>query len=153
MRRRDKEITDNQEIAAILKKALFCRIALFDGEYPYIVPVNFVVSGKYLYFHSGTTGKKIDLLKKNNAVCFEIDTDTEIAGNNVPCSWSMRYLSVIGYGRASFLKNADEKIRALNYLMEKYAGDGAYSYQPEVLDKVVIVRIIIEKITGKKSGF
>jgi uncharacterized protein len=64
MRRSDKEITDSREIAAIMEKAAVCRIALVDDDFPYIVPVNFVVRNNYLYFHSAGTGRKIDILRK-----------------------------------------------------------------------------------------
>lgn len=41
MRRRDREITDKQEILEVMRKCDVCRIALHDGDYPYIVPLNF----------------------------------------------------------------------------------------------------------------
>jgi hypothetical protein len=153
VRRSDKEITDTKEIAAIMEKAAVCRIALSDDESPYIVPVNFVVRNNYLYFHSSRGGRKIDLLRKNNQVCFETDIDTEIVKGEEPCSWGTRYRSVIGFGRAFFLDKEPEKKEALNYLMEKYAGRGSFFYKTEVLEKMTIISIRIEKITGKKSGY
>jgi uncharacterized protein len=153
MRRRDKEITDNGEIATILEKAVVCRLALADGNCPYIFPVNFVVRNNYLYFHSSPEGKKIDILRRNNQVCFEIDIDTETVTGELPCSWGTRYRSVIGFGRASFLQETAEKQRALNYLVEKYAGKKDFSYKPEALDKVAVLCVSIEKMTGKKSGY
>jgi len=152
MRRYDKEITDSGEIAAIMDKAAVCRIALVDGNCPYIFPVNFVVRNNYLYFHSSPEGRKIDILRKNNRVCFEIDIDTEIVQGDLPCSWGTRYRSVIGFGRASFLETT-EKQQALNYLMQKYAGLNDFSYKAEALEKVAVLRVSMEKITGKKSGY
>ena len=152
MRRSDKEITDSQEIAAIMEKAAVCRIALVDGNYPYIVPVNFVVRNNYLYFHSSTEGRKIDILRKNNQVCFEIDIDVETVKGDSPCSCGTRYLSVIGFGLAFFLERTNEKKQALNYLMEKYSGKKDCSYKAEALEKVAVFSVKIEKITGKKSG-
>ena len=64
MHRSDKEITDSQEITAIMEKADICRIALADGDCPYIIPVNFVVRNNYLYFHSSPEGRKINILRK-----------------------------------------------------------------------------------------
>ncbi len=153
MRRSDKEITDYQEIAAILEKAAVCRIALSDDDCPYIVPVNFVVRNNCLYFHSSSEGGKIDILRKNNRVCFEIDIDIEIVSGEVSCAWGTRYRSVIGFGRAFFLKETTEKQQALNYLMEKYAGLKDFSYKIEALEKVAVFSVSIEKITGKKSGY
>ena len=134
-----------------MEKAAVCRIALIDGEYPYIIPVNFVVHDKSLYFHSSREGKKIDLLRKNNRVSFEMDIDRGIVRRDAPFFCSTRYLSVIVFGRACFLDDADEKKTALNYLTQKYIND-SFSYEAEILEKVAVIRIEIEKLTGKKSG-
>ena len=115
MRRVEKEIKENQEIAAIMQKAEVCRIALVDGDSPYIVPVNFAVHDNHLYFHSAMDGRKIDILRKNNKVCFEIDIDTEIFKSSEPCSWGMKYLSVIGFGQAFFIENPGEKKKAIGF--------------------------------------
>ena len=153
MRRRDKEITDSGEIATVMHKATVCRIALVDGNCPYIFPVNFVVHDNYLYFHSSPEGRKIDILRRNSQVCFAIDIDTETVPGDLPCSWGTRYRSVIGFGRASFLETTEEKQQALDYLVEKYAGVNEFSYKVEALEKVAVLRVSIEKITGKKSGY
>jgi nitroimidazol reductase NimA-like FMN-containing flavoprotein (pyridoxamine 5'-phosphate oxidase superfamily) len=152
MRRSDKEITDSRKMAEILEKASVCRIALIGEDYPYIVPVNFVVRNNYLYFHSAIAGRKIDILQKNNRVCFEIDVDVETVKGDAPCSWGTRYLSVIGFGRAYFLETTNEKQQALNDLMEKYAGLNDFTYQREALEKIAVVGVKIENMTGKKSG-
>ena len=78
MRRKDREITDFDEIVEIIKKCDACRLAFNDGDYPYIVPLNFglnVVDGKQveLYFHCATKGTKLDLIRKDNRATFEMD--------------------------------------------------------------------------------
>ncbi len=152
MRRADKEINDYQEIATIMQKAEVCRIALVDGNYPYIVPVNFAVHEDHLYFHSAREGKKIDILRKNNKVCFEIDVSTEIIKGKEPCFCGMKYLSVIGFGQAFFIEKSNEKKKALDLLMEKYAGTNSFSYNEKIFKKVLVIDIRIEKISGKKSN-
>ena len=153
MRRSDKEIKDSKAIATIMEKALVCRIALVDDDCPYIVPVNFVMCGNHLYFHSAAEGKKIEILKKNNQVCFEVDDRMEIVRGDYPCSWGTKYLSVIGFGRAFLLDEIEEKKKALNCLMKKYAGRKDFTYQEEALKKVIVVDIRVDTITGKKSGY
>lgn len=153
MRRSDKEITDRREIDAIMEKAAVCRLALSDDDYPYIVPVNFALRNNCLYFHSAREGRKIDILRKNTRVCFEMENDIQIITGDLPCSWSARYRSVIGWGRAFFLEDAKEKKQALDYLMEKYGGKQPFAYKAEAFEKVAVIGIRIEKITGKKSGY
>ena len=151
MRRVEKEIKENQEIAAIMQEADICRIALVDGDSPYIVPVNFAAHENHLYFHSAMEGKKIYVLRENNKVCFEMDVSTKIIKGKEPCFWGMKYLSVIGFGQAFFIEKSNEKKKALDLLMEKYAGRGIFSYHEEALRKVFVIDIRIEKISGKKS--
>jgi nitroimidazol reductase NimA-like FMN-containing flavoprotein (pyridoxamine 5'-phosphate oxidase superfamily) len=80
-----------------------------------------------------------------------MDIDTEVVKGKSPCVWGMKYLSVIGFGRASFIDNSNEKKDVLNMLMEKYGGKGEQAYSEEVLQKVMIISVSIDKITGKKS--
>ena len=152
MRRTDKEIKDRQQIDAIIKKANCCRIGLVDGIYPYIIPVNFVVNNNHLYFHSAKEGKKIDILRKNNSVCFEMDIEGEIVGGQRACSWGMKYVSVIGFGQAFFIEDNPGKKKALDILMEKYAGRIGFSYADDELDKIIIIDIKIDTMSGKQSG-
>jgi uncharacterized protein len=152
MRRSDKEIKDLEEIDAILRDAPVCRIAMAAGDHPYIVPVNFAVSGGHLYFHSATAGKKIDMLRKNSAVCFEVDIPGDLVSGETACSWGIKYKSVIGFGQAYFIEGTDEKKKALNILMKKYAGRDFFSFADDALDKVCVIGVRIENISGKRAG-
>lgn len=151
MRRSEKEIKDPDEIDAILQSAPVCRIALIDDGRPYIVPVNFAVSDNCLYFHSAPAGKKIDILRKNSAVCFEVDIPGDLVSGETACSWGMKFKSVIGFGQAFFMSSNDEKKRALNILMKKYSGRDYFLYSDETLDKVLVIGVRIKEISGKRS--
>lgn len=111
MRRKDKQITDIKIIEEILAKADVCRIAMCDGGVPYLVPVNFGYRDRALYIHSAHEGRKMDILKKNDHVCFEVETDVEILEGDAACDWGTRYRSVIGSGRARFIEESTEKRR------------------------------------------
>jgi len=152
MRRNDKEIKDPNEIERLLHQPSVCRIAMVDGEVPYIVPVNFAVEDDVLYIHSAKTGKKLEILRKNPSVCFEMDIPGELVEGERACQWGMKYKSLIGFGKAVFLESGVEKKKALDILMKKYAGRDNYSYADEALDKVSIIGIQIESVSGKKSG-
>jgi nitroimidazol reductase NimA-like FMN-containing flavoprotein (pyridoxamine 5'-phosphate oxidase superfamily) len=151
MRRADKEIKCRDQIDIIIKKAKCCRIALVDGNCPYIVPVNFAVNNNHLYFHSAKEGKKIDILRKNNSVCFEMDIEGEIVKGEKACFWGMKYVSIIGFGQAFFIEDDIGKKKALDILMEKYAGESGFSYAADELDKIIIIDIKIDTISGKQS--
>ena len=151
MNRAEKEITNPEEIQDIMRQAQICRMAMVAGDMPYVIPLNFVVAGDCLYFHSATKGKKIEILSKNKDVCFEMEINARIIAGETPCAWGMKYASVIGYGRAFFVSDQAEKIKALNLLMDKYAGPGNYTYLENIVRKTMIVGVKIEKLTGKKS--
>lgn len=151
MRRKEKEIIDIDEIERIIKKAICCRIGLVDTDEPYVVPVSFGYERNALYFHSALEGRKVELIKKNNKICFEIDTDVEVAKARKPCGWTMKYRSVIGVGRAYILENDEEKSHGLKLIMRQYT-EGNFSFPKSTLDSVLVVRVDIGSITGKKSG-
>ena len=89
MRRKDKEIADKKEIESIIERANVCRIGLSENNLPYVVPVNFGYKNNNIYFHSAPMGKKIDILKKNNNICFEIDIDHTLLISDDICNSSM----------------------------------------------------------------
>ena len=108
MRRKDREITDFNEIIDIIKKCDVCRIALNDDEYPYVVPLNFGldVQGNqvFFYFHAAMEGKKLDLIAKDNRATFEMDCDHNFILYEERMSCTMGYASVIGHGTIEMLR-------------------------------------------------
>lgn len=159
MRRSDKEITDPNTIQRILNGAEICRIALSDGEKPYIVPMNFGYKDNTLYLHSADEGYKIDILKVNNNICFQMDIKTEMVSSDNPCNWGMKYLSVIGSGKAHLIDDLPGKKEAFDIIMAKYSlksdeSDGKlFEYSDDALNKVLMIKVEVEEITGKKSGY
>jgi len=151
MRRAEKEITSKKELEIILAKAKICRIGLMDQNHPYIVPLNFGYKNGCLYFHSAPKGKKIDLLKKNKVVCFEVDIDHDIVNTGIPCNWSSTYSSIIGCGKASLIINSEGKQKALNIIINQYAPGTTYTFPEKNLHDVVIIQIEITEMTGKTS--
>jgi nitroimidazol reductase NimA-like FMN-containing flavoprotein (pyridoxamine 5'-phosphate oxidase superfamily) len=150
MRRKDREITSRTEINAILAEAQVCRLALAHGGEPYIVPVCFGYEEGVLYLHSGYEGKKISMIRNNPRCCFEVDLFDGIVKGERPCSWGMRYRSVIGFGTAAILTDPAEKKYGLNCIMHQYHG-GSHEFSDEDMEKVTVIRIAIESMTGKKK--
>ncbi|MBW2002078.1 MAG: pyridoxamine 5'-phosphate oxidase family protein [Deltaproteobacteria bacterium] len=150
MRRKEKEITEEPAIEAIIKKSLVCRLALSDDNTPHIVPLSFGYKDKVLYFHGSQKGKKIDIIKKNPKVCFEFDVNTEIVKAEDACHWSMKYQSVIGFGKAVLIEDTNEKRKALSIIMSQYS-DGPFEFDDAILKKTFVIKVEIESMTGKQS--
>lgn len=150
MRRKEKQITDQSEMVAILHRAEVCRLAMVDEGRPYIIPLNFGYSNGSLYFHSAWKGRKIDVLKQNPQVCFECDLDVKIVIGKKACEWGAEYKSVIGFGRARFITESEAKKKALNIIMDHYAGR-SFDFSDGDVDKVAVIHVEIEEMTGKRS--
>ena len=152
MRRNDKKITDPEVIEEILHQSQVCRIALHDGEYPYIVPFNYGYHDRTLYFHSAASGKKINLIQKNNKACFEIEYDCQIIQHEEACKWTAKYRSVIGFGKIEFITDPEEKKKGLDKIMLHYGRSAVNVYNEKNVEDIVILKLTIDKLTGKQSG-
>ena len=150
MRRKDKEITDESLIENIIQESFVCRLGLVDGNKPYIIPLCFGYRDRILYFHSASKGKKIDIIKNNQNVCFEFDSNPEIAGAKTACDWGMNYQSVVGFGKAVIIQDPDEKTRALNIIVSQYSHQQC-QFPKKALNKTTIIKVEIESMTGKQS--
>jgi len=149
MIRKDREITSRAEMESIINKAFVCRLGMADENGPYIVPLSFGYKEGSLYFHCAIKGRKLDILKKNKRVCFEIDTDHEIVESEKACNWGMKYKSVIGLGNAFFIEDAESKKAALGIIMHHYSGR-SFEFEEKEIDRVVIFKVDIESMTGKE---
>ena len=152
MRRKDREITEFDEIIKVIKKCDVCRIALNDKNFPYIVPLNFgmdIQEGQViLYFHSAMEGKKLDLIKRNNMVSFEMDCNHKFILNEEKMSCTMGYESVMGYGMIEILPE-EEKYEALKILMKQYHAED-FKFNTNVIDITTVLKLTVIKMTGKR---
>ena len=118
MRRKDREVTDNNEITNIIRSCSCCRLGFYDKDQDeiYIVPLSFgyeeTNNKRIFYFHGAKVGRKVELLKASPKVGFEVDTDHELVRGASACNHSIKYKSIIGTGVAEIIENDDEKRRA-----------------------------------------
>jgi nitroimidazol reductase NimA-like FMN-containing flavoprotein (pyridoxamine 5'-phosphate oxidase superfamily) len=156
MRRKDREITGKQGLLEILQSCAVCRLGLAVDNRPYIAPLNFGYAWEEdeplrLYFHCALLGLKLDMLAKNNLACFEMDCDHKLLRGENPGDYSFAYASIIGWGRARIIRQAEEKHFALHKLMEHQAGPGAYAFSEADLARVTVFCLEAEEITGKRN--
>jgi len=150
MRRKDREITNREEIEKILMQSQVCRLAMVDEDKPYMVPMNFGYSNGCLFFHCTREGRKIDLIKKNPNICFEVDELIRFKKANLACEWGLEFKSVIGSGKAQFLEDSKEKKNALNIIMSQYS-NRTFEYPDDMLEKTIVIKVVIDEMTGKQS--
>lgn len=150
MRLKEREITDKSQMEAILNNARVCRLAMVDQGEAYIVPLNFGYQDGVLYFHSATEGRKIEILKKNPNICFEVDELIRLKKASKPCDWGAEYKSVIGTGKACFIESMEEKRKALDIIMAHYSSR-QFQYPEENMERTAVIRVDIAQMTGKQA--
>jgi nitroimidazol reductase NimA-like FMN-containing flavoprotein (pyridoxamine 5'-phosphate oxidase superfamily) len=153
MRRKEYSVTEQKQIEEIISKADVCRIAIANGNTPYIVTMNFGYSpeGKgRLYFHCAPEGRKLDMIRLNNHVCFEMDVDHVMYKGGNGCDWGMKYSSIVGYGNITVIADAEQKIKALNCIMDHYGGTGSYTYDEKTLARTKTLVLEITEMAAKK---
>lgn len=152
MRRSDKAITDIKAIESIIQRSQVCRLGLCRDNEPYVVPVCFGYIDGNVYVHCANEGTKLNILRANNSVCVEFEADLELVQAEEACRWGMRYRSVIAFGHAFIVDDIETKRRACDAIMRQYSSS-QYEYSDEQLGQVTIIRIEIDQMTGKQSGY
>lgn len=152
MRKVNLEITDKNVLEEILSNAMICRVAMMDGDLPYIVPFNYGYRDGCIYIHSAPEGKKLDLLGLNNKVCFEVEDGLELVKGEKACSWTTRYRSVVGYGSVEILSDDQSKQDGLEVIMAQHGAPELIEFEPKNIKRMVILKLTITSITGKQSS-
>ncbi len=148
-------ITDQKEIDEIINKCQVCYVSMVDeNNLPYVVPFNFGYNNGVIFLHSSQKGLKIDILKKNPAVCIAFTTDHELRyqSEQMACSYSMKYRSVLAFGKVEFFDDMDQKVEHLNTVMSHYT-DRDFTYSPPSLREVCTYKVKVEKFTAKIYGY
>ena len=151
-------IKSKEKIIQFLDEEHTGRISSIDENgYPQIIPMNFVLINESVYMHSHIKGEKLDNIKRNSKVGFEVDKNLEFLPSYFfdPDDASLAdtlYISVVIKGEAHIISDVNEKVRALNALMKKYQPEGKYEPMKkdmEVLEAVAVIKIIPNEINGK----
>jgi len=152
MRRSDREVTDRSEILDIIRRCDFGRLALNDGDYPYILPLNFGMDtsegGVILYFHGAAQGRKYDIIAQDNRASFEMDCSHRLVTRPERKSCTMEYESVIGRGRIEIIEG-DKKLAALKLLNAHYGADNL-EIDEAVAQRTVVMKLTVEDMTAKR---
>lgn len=155
MRRKDREVTDFNEIVKIIDECEIVRIGLADGDYPYIVPLNFAyeVVGEQvsLYIHGAMAGKKYEMLQKNPHCSFEMDLPLRMDCLVEQKDVTMRYKCVMGKATAHFLAG-EEKQRAIDHvIMARKEETKHFEYNQAAVAKTAVIRLEVTEMTAKAN--
>lgn len=142
-------LTKNQ-IEHVLRSQVIGRIGCCAGNDMLIVPVTYVYHKGYIYAHS-KEGLKVQMMRKNPKVCFQVDAMENMA------NWR----SVIAWGNFEEIKNPREQMSGMKIMTDRFIPfmtsetvrpSHGLSHPPKVLEKgfkAVVYRIKVNKSTGR----
>ena len=152
MTKRERQITDEQQIRCILDTAKILHLGLAVDNEPYVVPMNYgytMENGNLiLYLHSAVRGKKLDMIRANPKVFFEMDCDLIPFESEKPCQYGLSYSSVMGRGTAVIVEDVEEKMKAMSLLM-KTQTQKDFSFNEQLVSIVSVIRIDVAEYTAK----
>ena len=175
MRRKDREVLGDENIAKIIEQCTTCHVAMADDAnagMPYVIPMSFgysLMDGVLeLYFHCAHVGKKLDCIRKNPNVAFSMCVENRIEiHEDVYCKSGRFYASVVGQGKAEIVEDSAEKCRGLSLLMERQAAGAAhgsssaqlmhaaphkFEFTPAQAAAVTVFKITSTNFTGKAKA-
>lgn len=152
MTKRERQITDPEQILDILNRGKVLHLGLCVDNEPYVVPMNYgytMEKGKLvIYLHSAVRGKKLDMIAVNPKVFFEIDCDVVPFDGVMPCQYGVTYSSVMGKGTAQIVEDVEEKKKAMSILMKTQTGKD-FSFVDRLVSMVAVIRIDVMEYTAK----
>jgi len=152
---RNKVLTFQSDIVDIIRHCQWCHVAMVDPQgKPYVIPMNFGFRDDTIYLHGAQEGKKITILKNNPDVCIQFSTDHVLRwqSEQVACSWSMKYRSVIAYGKVEFIEDPDEKVAALHTVMAQFS-DKVFKFNPPAIREVCVMKVKVDRFEGRAYGY
>lgn len=153
MTRRELEVTDMNEIIAILDKCKIVHLGLVDDGMPYIVPMNFgytMEDGKLtLILHCGVKGYKLEVIAKNPVCCFEMECDVQPFEGDKPCKYGTAYASLMGRGMIEIVENVEEKINLMTTFMKSQTGKD-FEFNEKLVSIVTMLKVNVNEYTAKQ---
>ncbi len=150
--RREREITDMNQILEILDKAKVLHLGLVDGDEPYVVPMNYGYTYENekltIYLHGARRGRKLDVMRANPKVFFEMECDINPFEGDVACKYGITYSSIMGRGKAEVVEDPEEKMKALSVLMKTQTGKD-FEFNEKLVSVVAVIKIDVLDFTAK----
>lgn len=147
---RFKQQLSDEKCISVLKKQLRGVLSVHgDDGYPYGLPINYYYceeDGK-LYFHCAKVGHKIDAIRRNDKASFCVCDD----GVQNEGHWSLRFRSVIVFGRVEFVEDRETVYRLARELSYKFTRDESYIQKEIKLfgKATMMFALVPEHMTGK----
>ncbi len=149
MRRSDRQLTD-EETLRLFREAEYGVLSVIDEKnMPYGVPMSFALCDNAIYFHCSVAGgKKISSIRHCRNASFTVIDHTKL----LPQKFSTLYMSGIAYGTIKIVQDDAERRKGIEAILQKYSPnfiEKGMTYIDHSIDKIYVLKLEIEKMTGK----
>ena len=155
MKRQDRAVYSRNEICSCIARCTCCRLGFSDSQGVYIVPLSFgfetIDETDYFYFHSAQVGRKIDCIRQNSRVGFELDEGFALQYAESACGCTARYQSIIGTGEIEILTTPEEKRHGLLKIMEHYTNRTDWDFSEKMLTATAVLRLRVAQLSCKAN--
>lgn len=155
MRRKDRELTDFNDILQIIDQCDILRIGLADGDFPYIVPLNFAYTfaegALAFYVHGAMAGRKYELMKQNGRCSFEMDLPLGMERTEENTAITERYRSVMGAARIEFLEGEDKRRAMEDVILSRYPLTRGFAYHAASLSRCAVAKLSVLELSAKEN--
>ena len=152
MTRRERQVADINEIIKILDNSKVLHLGLVDGDEPYVVPMNYGYTYENekltIWLHCARQGRKLDIMKVNPKVFFEMEYGITPFEGEVACKYGITYSSIMGRGVATIIEDVETKKIALSSLMKTQTGKD-FEFENRMAEVVGVVKIDVLEFTAK----
>lgn len=155
MRRKDREVTDFNEIIGIVDGCEIVRLGLSDGDYPYIVPLNFAYTARdgqlCLYVHGAIAGRKYEMLRANPRCSFEMDIPIRMDCIVEKKDVTMRFKSVMGKAEATFLEGEEKQHAIDDIIMARHEETRHFEYSQSAVPRTAVIKLTVTELSAKAN--
>ncbi|MDQ6419004.1 pyridoxamine 5'-phosphate oxidase family protein [Paenibacillus sp. LHD-117] len=152
--------TDETRIETFLKEAQIAFLGLADGEFPYVVPLNFVWTDGSFYFHAAEEGRKMEVIGRNPEACVTVSEAYGTLPHPVPAHTDTAYMSVMAFGRVEPVGDLEEATAAMQAMLDKYAPgfhrerlakSHVERYRSSMGSKTAVFKLNVRQLTAKEN--
>ena len=156
MRRKERLVTEEADIRRILDACGILHLGLYDEGRIYVVPVNYSYTyeeGKLsLFFHGATAGLKKELIEKDSRAGFEMDTGEKVIPHATnPALYTNAYMSIIGSGRITIIRDKEEAKDIMTGFMKQISGKD-WIITDNMLEGCLVYKLEAEEFQAKKNS-
>jgi nitroimidazol reductase NimA-like FMN-containing flavoprotein (pyridoxamine 5'-phosphate oxidase superfamily) len=133
----------------LLDRAPFGSLGISTEAGPYVAPISFARNGDHLVFH-GASGRKSAALARDGRVSLSVVDSPRLVNGDTACNCTFDYYSLLVWGTAELLLEAEERSTALRAIVAKYHPAGLdLPFDTGAFNSTVVYRLAVHSVSEK----